>query len=307
MNKTQGDNWKPSIMKRAYYSLLKVTDRKDLSAWEHEPTTHLPVYGIYHIFCDTGWEEMVREQYAHLERSGLLGHTQTLFISCIAANDADIEKIRSIVCTPKAEIAVVNSDPRKFEFPALDYMYAKSQGEDFLFYYFHTKGITYQTFKSDDRTFLAFRKKIISWRRMMEYFLFDEWQVAVNTLAEGYETYGCYLFPPFKAKMYAGNFWWARSDYFRRLNALSEETKRTNRFMAEEWLLTKARRPFSAFNTVADLYFVNIPPTLYERGRHSLIDSARFFLVYTFRKYEKKWLGISYKKKCQERFQKLKG
>ena len=79
---------------------------------------------------------------------------------------------------------------------------------------------------------------------MMEYFIFDRWNVAVNTLLNGYETYGSYLFPPFVNRMYAGNFWWARSDYFATLDRLSDETKRKNRFMAEEWLLTKVRNHF---------------------------------------------------------------
>lgn len=296
----------PSVISRAYYSLFKVTNRKDLTAWQHDPKTNLPVYGMYHIYCDTGWESMVREQYDHLQQSGLLDQTKKLYVSCIVSGDEDVKRIRNIIQTPKAELIAINRNPKKFEFPALDYMYEKSQHEDFLLYYFHTKGITYQTLQTHDKTFLQFRRKIISWRKMMEYFLFDEWRVAVNTLAEGYQTYGCYLFPPFVGKMYAGNFWWARSDYFRTLDPLSADTKLHNRFMAEEWLLTKATRKFSAFDTVADLYFVNIPPTLYESGRHSRVDSLKFFAVYTFRKYQKKWFGYSYKKHCQERFQKLK-
>ena len=141
----------------------------------------------------------------------------------------------------------------------------------------------------------------------MEYFLMNQWKVAVNTLEAGYDTYGSYLFPPFKNKMYAGNFWWAKASYFKTLPALDEDTKLHNRFMAEEWLLSQPGvKAFSAFDTVADLYFVRIPPTIYEVGRHSLFDSLRFCAIYTYRKYQRKWFGYSYKQHCQQKFQQLK-
>lgn len=295
-----------SILQRAYKSTLGIYERKNLKPWDKEPATSLPVYGLYHVFCDAQWEELVEEQIERLRKSGLLDRTKTLYVSCIAKNNHDIERLKALLGGEKVEFVSLTTDPRRYEFPALDFIYEKSQEENFLFYYFHTKGVTYQTLVAD-ATFLAFYAKIVAWRRLMEYFLMDKWRVAVNTLTDSYDTYGCYLFPPFKNIMYAGNFWWARSDYFRTLPRLSEETKLHNRFMAEEWLLSnKAARPFSAFDTVADLYLVRIPDTLYADGKRSWWDAIRFCTVYTLRKYQKKWFGYSYKKHCQERFQRLK-
>lgn len=298
-----------SILKRIYKSTLGIYERKDLSKWSGVPSPLLPVYGIYHIFCDGKWEEMVREQMGRLRESGLLDASRKLYISCIAKSEDNIQRLKHILSEyggEKISFVSLTTDPTRYEFPALDYMYEKSQQEDFLFYYFHTKGITYQSLSADDREYIGFVRKIVAWRRMMEYFLMDKWQVAVNTLQGGYDTYGSYLFPPFKQKMYAGNFWWARSDYFRTLTALSEDTKQHNRFMAEEWLLSKPSvKPFSAFDTVADLYFVEIPTSLYEDGKPPVIIALRYCLIYTLRKYQRKWFGYSYKKHCQEKFQKL--
>lgn len=302
-----------SIIKRIYKSTLGIYERKDLSRWNHTPANKLPVYGIYHIFCDAKWEEMVREQMQRLADCGLLVASNKLYISCIAKNEDDIKKLVGILAEyskDKIEFVSVTTQPQKFEFPALDYMYEKSQHEDFYFYYFHTKGITYQTDifgGREDKEFRGFVAKISAWRRMMEYFLMNQWQVAVNTLDEGYDTYGCYLFPPFKNRMYAGNFWWAKASYFRTLPALDEDTKLHNRFMAEEWLLCRQGvKAFSAFDTVADLYFVEIPPTIYETDKHSRWDGLKYSIIYTYRKYQRKWFGYSYKKHCQEKFQQLK-
>lgn len=296
-----------SIFQRIYKSTIGIYERKDLRPWSNTPQSTLPVYGIYHVFCDAEWQEMVREQIGHLKASGLFDVTKTLYISCIAKTKEDIQQLKTILGDEKVEFVSTTTDPQRFEFPALDYMYEKAQHEDFHFYYFHTKGITYQTSDIHDRTFLAFVEKIVAWRRMMEYFLMDKWKVAVNTLSAHYDTYGCYLFPPFKNIMYAGNFWWANASYFRTLPMLSEDTKLHNRFMAEEWLLSKVGvKPFSAFDTVADLYAVEIPTCLYEDGTPSWTAVLSFCFTYTWRKYQKKWFGYSYKKHCQERFQQLK-
>ena len=125
----------------------------------------------------------------HLTDSGLLEASNCLYISCIARNNEDIMELVDILrqyAADKIEFVSKTTNPQRFEFPALDYMYEKSQHEDFLFYYFHTKGITYQTtLHQEDREFKGFVDKIVAWRRMMEFFLMNQWKVAVNTLEAG--------------------------------------------------------------------------------------------------------------------------
>ena len=296
----------PNIFQRAYKSTLAVCQRHDLSPWRHQPKKSTRIYGMYHIWCAPGWESMVKEQMERLRDSGLLAHTDRLYISCIVKDKEEEGKLRQIVGDGQIEFVSVLNDGAAFEFPALDYMYDKSRGEDFVFYYFHTKGISYHSINTSNTQFMGFRAKIEAWRKMMEHFLMDEWQVATNVLEDGYDTYGCYLFPPFVKSMYAGNFGWARADYFRTLPKLTQEDKRRNRFLAEEWLLSgKMVKAFSAFDTVADLYDVRIDCRQYEDGKHSTWQSLRFFLVYTMRKYQKKWFHYSYKHHCQKLFQKI--
>ena len=149
-----------SILKRIYKSTLGIYERKDLSSWSHTPACSTPIYGIYHIFCDANWKEMVGEQMQHLADSGLLEASNRLYISCIARNDEDIMELEDILgqySKDKIEFVSKTTNPQRFEFPALDYMYEKSQHEDFLFYYFHTKGITYQTpLNQEDKEFRGF-------------------------------------------------------------------------------------------------------------------------------------------------------
>lgn len=307
-------------------TLFHTTSKYDLSAWDKQPETSLPVYGVYHIFCDKDWQRMVEMQIRHLKESGLFAATTRFCVSIIARHDEDIQELRRIVGDDeKLEIISDSRDPRKFEYPALQFIRRKCTEEDCLVYYFHTKGITYQNFNTTDRKFNNFKRNIESWRQMMEYFLFDKWKVAVNllsgdTLAEAdgpqhtptcgerYDVYGCYRFPPppMQYYLYAGNFWWARGQYVRTLPDFDESRMAGDRFFAEEWLFRGNPKSFSAFDTLADIYCVNMESCLYRSDRKATWwAKLRFTLRYNFVKLCRHGFGYDYKTVCQKRYQRL--
>lgn len=141
---------------------------------------------------------------------------------------------------------------------------------------------------------------------MLEYFIFDKWQVAVNALTDGFDTYSCYRWPPRHYTMYSGSFWWAKSDYLKTLPDFEKDIISVNRFYSEVWLFKRNHRQFSAFDTIADLYFVRIPRSIYTDGPTKTWDNIYFSLVYNIRKIEKHLFKFNYKQHCQQRFQKLK-
>lgn len=152
--------------------LFHIYDRKDLSAYDHCPVLTRPVYGVYHVYCDTGWEGVVTDQVATLRSSGLLAATQRLYVSMITFRADDEERLRRILPEPQVEIIAVSNDPKAYEYPALRQVRVLGMKGEAYIYYFHTKGISYQTFESRDRRFLRFRAKIVAWREMLEYFIF---------------------------------------------------------------------------------------------------------------------------------------
>lgn len=294
-------------IKKIHDTISLAFQRYDLSQWDIEPKEDVAIYGVYHIYCDEGWQVMVADQIASLKRSGLLERTRKLCVSCITMHDDDLEEIKRIVDSPKLEIIAHYDNPQKYEYPALDFIRRKSEGEHCLFYYFHTKGITYQALETDDREFLGFKRNIEAWRKMMEHFLFDKWRVAANTLTSSYDTYGSYRLPPPPKPyyLYAGNFWWARSEYVRRLPSFDLDNI-SERFFAEEWLYQAKPKDFSAFDTMADLYYVYISPRLYGDKKPSLWEKTRFVVVYNARKFRKQILGYDYKAHYQKKYQRLK-
>lgn len=295
-----------SVLKRIYNKVFHVYDRIDTTEWEHEPTDGRPIYGVYHVMCDAGWERLVSRQIATLKQSGLLDATTKLFLSVIAKDEAAVERLRAMIDSPKLEIISCVDTPRRYEYPALEYVKRLADSEDCMIYYFHTKGISYQSQDINDATFQSFRRKIEAWTEMLEYFIFTKWRVAVNALAAGYDTYGCYRWPPRHYTMFSGNFWWVSSAFARQLPRFTDELTRDNRFYSEVWLFERPVRVFSPFETVVDLYFVRIPRSIYTSAVPPLSDRLAFSMTYNWRKLLKHAFGYNYKKVCQKRFQKLK-
>lgn len=297
-----------NIASTAYNTVFRAVQRYDLSAFDYAPETGKPVYGVYHVFCDKGWRELVADQIGNLKASGLYDATMKLYVSCIVKDAAEADELRRMIGTDKVELISVKTDPMKFEYPALEFIRAKSNEEDCFFYYFHTKGISYYGGDRTDRNFLSLRRNIDAWRHMMEYFLFDKWRVAVNVLSSGYDTYGCYRLPPYPKPyyMYAGNFWWVRSDYVRHLPPFSDKRIATDRFIAEEWLYKGGPKDFSAFDSLADLYYVYADRALYASKRLPVFKWLKFVLRFNWVKFCKHVFKYDFKAKRQKRYQVLR-
>ncbi len=105
----------------------------------------------------------MRRQIDNLRKSGLLDATTTFFVSCIAGNQADVECLKRIINSDKLVIISNVTDPKRYEYPALEFIKQLSEKEDCLFYYFHTKGISYQSLTSNDRLFCSFKTKMNTW------------------------------------------------------------------------------------------------------------------------------------------------
>ncbi|MDD7317726.1 MAG: hypothetical protein SOZ80_07705 [Prevotella sp.] len=287
-------------------SLLRVFDRRDISMWEHEPQSVRPIFGVYHVYCVKGWQRLVERQVENLKSGGLLDATERLFVSCISQNEGDIDELRRIIGSEKMELVSFTNDAHRYEYPALEKVLALCREQDCLVYYFHTKGISYQTVDTSDRLFRGFQSKIEAWREMLEYFVFAKWRVAVNVLSHDFDLYGCYRWPPRNYKMFSGNFWWVNSDYGRHLPDFDPDVIKADRFYSEVWTMSRGGRVFSPFETIADLYFVRMRRSIYASPRTKPCDAIAFVFTYNWRKFLKHAFGYSYKKRCQARFQKLK-
>ena len=294
-----------NIAKSIYVTLFKTYTRTDLTPWEHEPQIKKKIYGFYHIYCYGRWQDLVSKQLNSLQSSGLMGVTDCLYVSIITLKEGDMDDFKKLTSGMNVKVVSHATDGRLYEYPALEALWNKAYEEDCYLYYFHTKGVSFHTAKGKNRTFRHFKRNVDAWREMMEYFLMYKWKVAVNVLNAGYDTYGCYRYPPKPAKfaMYGGNFWWASSSYVKKLHKIDVKSMSADRMYAELWLYTGDLKDFSPFDNLAILYRVNIPKSLYTQPNPPLLDRLRFILRFNYTKAMKKILKYDYTNKQNKSFQ----
>ena len=252
-------------------NLWPVRESDDVKPFDYNPLKDKSVYGVYHVFCVNAWKKLVTEQLDAIKESGLMDVTDKFFISCIVRDKNDKSELELLLAQYPITfefISVLPITDNQFEFPALEFIRELAIQHDFYVYYFHTKGVSYTEERMGNYPSSKLEKLnrcSKAWRKMMEYFVFTKYKVALNVLKK-YDTYGCKyddpIVPPFHYKYYAGNFWWSKASYIKTLPPFSEQEKK-NRYWAENWLLQKAHNIFSAFNTSAELYAVEIPKCVY--------------------------------------------
>lgn len=270
-------------------NLWPISKADKMGKFDSVPHKDKRVYGVYHIFCVNVWNKLVVEQLDAIKDSGLMAVTDKLYISCIYSDKNDLVELEKILGGFPVAYKIMSAlsvENNQYEFPALQFMHDLSFQEDFYVYYFHTKGVSYtkdSAAKYPSTKYEQLNKCSTAWRKMMEYFIFTKYNVALNVLSQ-YDAYGCKyddpIVPPYHYKYYAGNFWWSKSSYIKTLPSITEAEKK-NRYWAENWLLLKADKIFSPFNTSAELYAVEIPKCVYAfktLGGQNVLKYLKFIL-----------------------------
>lgn len=242
------------------------------------------VYGFYHAYCMCdNWEILVKEQIEHIKNSGLYSRMNKLYMG-VLIKENEIHLLHKITNKyTKIEILYTNEDRTLFEYPTLIKMQKKCHEEDFIGFYFHTKGISWinkpKVYKVGN-----------TWRLMAEYFMFDKFKIAIHSLTEGRkDVYGTNYQEIFndEFRIIGGNFFWFRSEYVKSLYKLN--VNRNNRNESEKWILTNTHNVYCPFFFSGNTRNDAIPKELYTPAnklirlhKASLIYFSRF--IYLFRR-----------------------
>ena len=108
------------------------------------------------------------------------------------------------------------------------------------------------------------QRAVNAWRKYMEYFNLERWRDCVEVLTE-HETCGVEL--QSEDSHYSGNFWWATSEYIRRLPDPHQywEQHRDDRVAAEFYLCLGRPKAYCFHDFVENLYDHELRPETYRR------------------------------------------
>jgi hypothetical protein len=208
------------------------------------------INGFYHIGNIGIWQSIYEEHVELLNSSGLLDITENVYIGVSGA----MPKINLL---PKAKIVAHNENIKKGENETLRKMHEMCQTiEPCKIWYIHTKGAV----RKDN-------SNIKSWRKYLEYFVVNKHKSCIDALDE-YDVCGAEWISYYNISLFAGNFWWANSNYIKSLeNILVGDLPKGSeeRHHAEYNFISKNNPKVKSFyNTKMDLYKERIDPSSYE-------------------------------------------
>jgi hypothetical protein len=174
---------------------------------------------FYHVFADGDWETPAEEHIEALVASELIDNLSDMFLGIVGAppNRDRVKRKLPGVVVAEAETG--------WEQVTLNALHDFAQTDAGAIFYAHTKGAWSQT------------ELARQWRVSMTHDTVTRWQECVQALTM------VHVAGPFWLKsrdpehqnhdhFFAGNFWWARSDYVRALDPVGVE----NRYQAEGWI-----------------------------------------------------------------------
>lgn len=245
----------------------------------------IKIYNHQFLNDDYSWVYIYLDQLKQLEDFGLLAVADSIDVTALGTKP-HIELLKDLsktyvnitiheISTNISEEEVVNvyannSSGFVTETPTIYRIWKDSQNDDFNALYFHGKGASAfpRSFKTGDT--LTF-KNYYYWRKFLEWGVLEKWKDCVNALDIGNQVAGCnYNYDPFPH--FSGNFWWARSDYIRTLDDISNSTWwktikqpcMVDRLVDEMWPCHKATNIFNLNSPPPELCSPN--PGLYSQS-----------------------------------------
>lgn len=174
---------------------------------------------FYHVYADGDWLTPATEHIEELSLSGLLDDLDDLFLGIVGSEENRLRVKRELPGVTVAECAT------GWEQLTLQKIHEFAHTDEGAIFYAHTKGAW-------SRSELARQ-----WRVSMTHDTVTRWRECVEAL-QTHQTAGPYWLksPELEHQQhqhfFAGNFWWARSDYVRTL----EPVGLGDRYQAEGWI-----------------------------------------------------------------------
>jgi hypothetical protein len=179
---------------------------------------------FFHVYADGNFHTPIREHFTQVKESGLLGELDSVRVGLVGdvTNRARVLALFDELAVP---VMVVASADMGWEQVTLKALHEFAQGDDGFVFYGHTKG----AWSSDPIAH--------PWRVTMIQDTVTRWRECVDALSR-VQAAGAYWLRSDMPEhhdhkfFFAGNYWWARSDYVASLDLVGVET----RFQAEGWI-----------------------------------------------------------------------
>lgn len=180
------------------------------------------IYIYIHICCINNWKSIFSKLYYTIKQSGLYDIIKGIKCNILSSDPHNILFFTELNDS-KLEILGIDNNLNAYETPTINLLYEHALREDFYVLYIHTKGV-----KHNDTNI-----NVTDWVNYLTYFNIQKYDTCIQSLTE-YDTVGVNLHIGKDDTHYSGNFWWAKSDYIKKLNPCVY-----NNYVSPEFWLTE--------------------------------------------------------------------
>jgi hypothetical protein len=170
---------------------------------------------FYHVYAAGDWREPVEEHCTALLEHGLFAALDEFYIGMVGSVEQRQEVLR-LVQGMGLDPVVVTGSWDGWEQETLRHVQPWARQADGVCFYAHTKSAWNPSQINCD------------WRRSMCYFNVVRWEETSAGVGVDFDVAGCHWLDT----MFGGNYWWASTDWLRRLPALRWDS----RWDAEGWV-----------------------------------------------------------------------
>lgn len=170
------------------------------------------------------WQEIVEQQLAALQGSGLLGVLHWVSVHVAGPGRRQVEQM--VEPYPSIHVDPTPHSRREYEYATLAALqdHCAAHPTSWVLY-FHNKGAS----RTDPRQ----QRFVSAWRRYLEAFVLWRFRSCLAVLQAGYDTCGVQWADDWA--IYGGNFWWARCEYVNSLPSV-RSLPQWVRHLAESWV-----------------------------------------------------------------------
>ena len=209
-----------------------------------------PIIIFYHAFLTKDYKNVMQEQLTKVFSAGLYDACEKLVIGVTYTLQQDLEWVKDLV-KDYEKIELVIHEKNKEEKSTLSLLLNEAKKKDCYLCYFHMKGIHKNEIHLPDISY-----NIITWRRIMDYYILTNWSKCIEKLSDGYDAVGILkrheTFLGYHPH-YSGGYWWTTSENILSLdsNYIISDSFSLGRFGAEFWIGS------NKFSKMACLYDFN--------------------------------------------------
>jgi len=210
-----------------------------------------------HVYLINDWFKILEEQLEKIVKSKLINVCQIKIFAVKDKNDMSEVLLRNLIKKYKnIEIGSISNNMGCGECVTIKEikLFVNNILENVNILYIHSKGVTQYNSPRE--------KPVAEWRKMMEYYLIEKWKDCISHLELGYDCCGI-NYQDHAAniegerkliKIINGNFFWATSDYIKKID---NQFKFTTRYCPENWILSVQHKIYVPNNNFVNFDFYN--------------------------------------------------